>query len=155
MSYAYFPLFVDLSKKKIVVVGGGKVAERRVKTLLDFAENIQVIAPEVTEELKKLAEGRHIRWVKDVYREGMLTDAELVLAATDDEKCNEQVAGFCRKHGTLVNVSHKKELCDFYFPAVAVRANVVAGITAGGLNHAQARYVREKVEETLDNIRME
>ncbi len=67
MKKPYFPLFIDISQKSIVVVGGGRIAERRVKTLLQFAEDIQVISPKLTEELRCLAESRRIEWIQKRY----------------------------------------------------------------------------------------
>ena len=150
MKKPYFPLFIDISQKSIVVVGGGRIAERRVKTLLQFAEDIQVISPKLTEELRRLAESRRIEWIQKRYIPGQLAGAFFVLAATDDAACNEQIVTDCRKLGILVNTSHRKELCDFYFPAVVVRKNVVAGITASGDSHAQARDARIQVEKELE-----
>ena len=150
MKKPYFPLFIDISQKSIVVVGGGRIAERRVKTLLQFAEDIQVISPKLTEELRCLAESRRIEWIQKRYMPGQLAGAFFVLAATDDAACNEQIVTDCRKLRILVNTSHRKELCDFYFPAVVVRKNVVAGITASGDSHAQARDARIQVEKALE-----
>lgn len=149
----HFPLFIDISDDRIVVVGGGTIAERRVCTLLSFAGNVTVIAPELTARLQELWEQKEICWIRAYYENSMdemLRSADMVLAATDDASCNEQIADVCKKAGVLVNVSHKKELCDFYFPAVVVRDNVSVGITASGLHHAQARHMRECVQEIVD-----
>lgn len=149
----YFPIFIDVSEMKITVVGGGKVAARRIETLLIFAEDITVISPEVSGGIKKAAGEKKIRWLPVSFqsREAKETicRSELVIAATNDPACNEQIAALCREREIPVNVSHKKELCDFYFPAVAVRENVVAGITASGIDHGQARRARIKVEQAL------
>ena len=145
-------MFVDLSEKKIIVIGGGKIAQRRVNTLLSFADYITVVSPEVTVGLRKKADEGEIVWIKASYcevAEEVFSQADMILAATNDPTCNEEIAKYCREKNIPVNVSHKKELCDFYFPAVVVKANVVAGITASGLDHSQARKVRERVEEAL------
>lgn len=162
----YFPMFVDISKKKIVVAGGGKIAQRRVETLLKFADDITVIAPEVTDVIcKRIGEGR-VHWIREAFHEDteesqpdakkdmsdmdrILKDADMVLAATSDTDCNERIMRMCRERGVPVNVSHKKELCDFYFPAVVVKDNITVGITSGGLSHGQARKIREQVEDML------
>ena len=81
---------------------------------------------------------------------GQLAGAFFVLAATDDAACNEQIVTDCRKLGILVNTSHRKELCDFYFPGLAVKEELVAGITASGDSHAQARDARIQVEKALE-----
>lgn len=152
MRKPYFPLFIDISQKKIIVIGGGSVAERRVKTLLAFAEDIQVVAPELTENLYRLMEGGQIDWTKEHYTQEVIIGADIVLAATNDAACNEAVARDCKKLGIPVNTAHKKELCDFYFPAVVVKDHVVAGITASGCSHTQARKAREQVEKVLENM---
>ena len=151
MSKPYFPLFIDISQKKIVVAGGGKIAERRIETLLKFTEQIQVVSPDLSGNLYRLSQEGKIMWKKGAYTSEVLTDAYLVLAATDDESCNEQIAADCKERGILVNTAHKKELCDFYFPAAAVRGNMVAGITASGIDHAKAGEVRAQVQRLLEN----
>lgn len=148
----YFPMFVDLSEKKIVVIGGGKIAQRRVNTLLSFADHITVVSPELTEELHKKADEGKIVWIKASYyevEEKVFSQADIILVATNDPACNEEIAKYCREKNIPVNVSHKKELCDFYFPAVVVQENMVAGITASGLDHSQAKKIRERVEAAL------
>lgn len=149
----YFPIFTDISDYKIIVVGGGKVAQRRVETLLQFAEDITVIAPAVTEELREFREQNRIVWVEKSYgheMDEMLKGADMVLAATDDSQCNEQIVKVCKSCGVLVNASHKKELCDFYFPAVVVKEHAVAGVTASGMNHIQVKYLREKINDIMN-----
>lgn len=143
----YFPLYVDLSKKKIVIVGGGKIASRRIETLLDFSDHIMVIAPEVTERLEQLSQNKQIRWMKDSYHEEVIEGADLVLAATNDEACNVRVVEDCRARNIPVNTSHKKELCDFYFPGILCRENLVMGFCSGGQNHRKVKETREKIEE--------
>ncbi|MEZ3434917.1 MAG: bifunctional precorrin-2 dehydrogenase/sirohydrochlorin ferrochelatase [Lachnospiraceae bacterium] len=152
MKKLYFPLFVDISQKEIVVAGGGKVAERRVNTLLSFTEHIKVVSPELTEGLHHLAENGQIVWLEKLYESKVLEGADIVLAATDDASCNEQIVRDCRKRGILVNTAHKKELCDFYFPAVDIRENIVIGINASGINHKQVKQMRKDLE-TIDEIK--
>lgn len=155
MDRSYFPLFVDISGKKTLVVGGGRIAWRRIKTLLSFTPDIWVVAPEVAEELEVLAEEGRIHWIQGTYVPGIheeLPQIQMALAATDDPACNEAVARECRARGILVNVAHKKELCDFFFPAVVKRGELVAGICASGASHRKARKAREAVEQALDNL---
>lgn len=152
----YFPMFVDISGRRAVVIGGGKVAARRVETLLLFTENITVVAPEISEEIGRAVREQKIRWIprhiQSMDAEEFLCRGDLVFAATNDAVCNEQIADLCKKKKIPVNVSHRKELCDFYFPAVAVRDHVVVGITASGINHGEARRTRIKVEKTLTEM---
>lgn len=152
MKGLYFPIFMDLSERKILVVGGGKVAQRRVETLLAFTENIVVAAPEITEELQRLVGEGAVVWLKERYSQTQLKDTYLVLAATDDAQCNEQVVRDCRERSILVNTAHKKELCDFYFPAVVRRGELVAGVTASGLSHKGVKEARECIDRALTEL---
>lgn len=153
MEKPYFPMFVDISRKRIVVVGGGKVAQRRVETLLGFAEDILVAAPEITEDIREFYEAARIQWVETSYHTEVLQGADMVLAATDDVQCNEQIVEDCHERGILVNAAHKKELCDFYFPGVVKKENLVVGVTSSGLSHSEVRHIRERIENALDTER--
>lgn len=146
----FFPLFVSLSGKKIVVVGGGKIATRRIQTLLPFCDGITVIAPEITEELKPLAEeGSVLHWHKKAYEREDILDADLVLACTDSKDLNDGIAAVCRCLGITVNHCGDKTKCDFYFPGVAACGSLVVGVTAGGTDHKKARKLTEKIREML------
>ena len=151
MKKPFFPMFVDLSEKRIVIVGGGKVAARRACTLAAFASDILVAAPEAEQEIRQLEQDGVLQWYRGTYHESLLDTADIVLAATNDAALNEEVARCCRKRGILVNTSHKKELCDFYFPAVAIQGNVVAGIT----DHAKARKAAGKIRLALKDLEKE
>lgn len=150
MKKPYFPLFIDLSQKKIVIIGAGKIAQRRVETLLEFAGNILVAAPEATRRIRQLHEEGRILWIQDAYHKELLEGADLVLAATDDAVCNEQVIADCRARNIPANASHKKELCDFYFPGIIRHEDLVIGFSSGGQNHREVREAREKIEAALE-----
>lgn len=149
MGKPYFPLFVDLSEKKILVAGGGTIATRRVESLLEFAGYITVVAPKVTERIMRLSHKDKIHWIKDIYYKEMLDDADLVLAATDDPVCNNQIVKDCRNRNIPVNTCHQKDMCDFYFPGIIRRENLVMGFTSGGQDHRKIKEIREKVEQIL------
>ncbi len=151
MKKPYFPLFVDLSEKKILVVGAGKIATRRVESLLDFAGSITVAAPQATERIRQLSREKKIRWIPGIYQKEMTWEADFVLAATDDKGCNTRIAEDCRARKIPVNACHDKELCDFYFPGIIHRENMVMGFTSSGQDHQKAREIREKAEHIFDS----
>lgn len=149
MKNKYFPLFVDLSEKLIVVIGAGKIASRRILTLVPFSENLLVIAPEASEEVKQLAAEGKIRWRQEPYNRNQLADADLVLACTDSPAVNDDIHAACKCLGIPVNVCSDRTRCDFYFPGVIQKDNVVVGVTAGGEDHHLAKTVRENIEQVL------
>ena len=120
-----FPLFVDLRGKRVLVVGGGGVAFRRIRKLTEFGCQITVIAPELSEKLDEKA-----HWEAREWRSGDCAGYELVLAATNDHTVNRMVGLEAKSLGIPVNVCDAPEACDFYFPAIARKGPVVAGITA-------------------------
>ena len=152
MEKAYFPMFVDISEKEILVVGGGKIAARRIRTLLDFTVHITVITPALDEKLRQYADLEKFRWVQRKYRESDITGSDkpdIVLAATGDTEVNAEIGRLCRSLGICVNVADKKEMCDFYFPSIVKTEEVVIGINSGGANPGATKRTREKIEERL------
>lgn len=149
----YFPLFVDLTKKSIIVVGAGKIAARRVKSLLPFVGAMKVIAPEVSSEITETAASSEGTLVIEQrpFAPSDLDGADMVLAVTNDKELNTRIGALCKEKKILVNVSHEKELCDFYFPGVVQKENVVIGITASGKDHSKARKVTEQIRAMMED----
>ena len=155
----YFPMFVDISTKRILVIGGGKIAARRVRTLLKFAEHIEVTAPEICDEMKDILKEEEKKEVpqavwssRKVLEEDLkdtsdfLNGADIVLTATDDRELNQKIVSACRMRKILVNTADDKSLCDFYFPAVTEKDGVVIGMNSGGKSPKTVRKVREYLE---------
>ena len=150
----FFPMFVDLSDKKIVVVGGGNIATRRIKTLLQFTRNITAVAPKTTMELHELGKAGFVNLINRPVKRSDFTMAFMVIAATNDWKLNDEIYRVCKEEGIYVNVADDKSKCDFYFPGIYMQDEVVVGITASGLNHKKARKVRVAIQEAMEAIRL-
>ena len=148
----YFPMFVDISDKKITVVGGGNIAARRVKTLTDFCDHITVVSPEIHPELDRLEQEGKITVVRREYKREDIYDAWMVLAATDDHKLNDEIYSVAKCLGALVNVASKKEKCDFHFPGIVKKDSYVVGINASGTDHHGAAVLREKISGVLEEF---
>lgn len=147
MERPYFPMFIDLTDKKILVAGGGTIALRRIRTLLKFRADIRVIAPELCEELAQLEEGGKIAAERREYRTSDIDGVYIVLAATDDHEVNRRIWEECRAAGVTVNVADDRSLCDFYFPSIVMTEDTVIGINCGGEDHAKVKETRIKIEE--------
>lgn len=142
----YFPMFVDLTEKQVVVVGAGTIAKRRIRTLTEFTEHLTVIAPEVNRELLDMEKAGLLTIKKKNYEREDIYSADLVIAATNDHQINSDIYSVCKCMGITVNVCSDKNKCDFYFPGIARNENVVIGVTASGSNH-------KKAKETVSRIR--
>ena len=146
----YFPLFVDISEKEILFVGGGKIAARRISALAPFTQRITIVAPEADGSILGLTEEGEVSWIMREFEDEDLEEKDLVFAATDDAELNEQIALMCRQKGIPVNVSSDKILCDFYFPGIVQQGETVIGITASGKDHAKAKRIRERIQKILE-----
>lgn len=152
---AYFPLFVELKEKPVLVVGGGVVAARRIRTLAEFGCRITVVSPRITDELLKMTEQGTILWKEEEYQRKVLEEEGrrpvFVLAAAQDA-VNAQVVRDCKNVRIPVNDASRKENCDFYFPGLIKDGETVVGVTAGGMDHklaaALSRVIRTFIKET-------
>ena len=140
----YFPLYVDLSEKNILIAGGGRIASRRARVLQQFAGQITVVAPQFAETLRALGETGRVRLIRRAFDVGDLEGRDLVFAATDDKELNRQIFQACKERGIPVNVCSDQTLCDFQFPSVFIAGDVVSGINASGKDH---RRVKEGGQE--------
>lgn len=146
MKKAYFPMFVDISEKQILVIGGGKIAGRRIKTLLMFAQYITVVAPQIDETIRALAQRDEIVVIEREWQEEDVKNADIVLTVTDNQEVNSQVVKICKANGILVNTADDKAQCDFYFPGVVIKDDVTIGIGTNGKDPARAKAVRQQLE---------
>lgn len=116
----YFPLYVDLSDKNVVVVGGGTIATRRVKALLLFTRNITVIAPKMTADLWELGKLGKIQIQPRPVKKSDFSMAYMVLAVTNNRELNEEIYHACKEEGIYVKCSQRQKTCaTFIFPGSA------------------------------------
>lgn len=145
---AFFPLFVNLRQKKIVIVGAGKIALRRMRTLLPFESELWIVSPEIMADCQSIPETVHL--LKQEYEPSVCQGAFLVLAATDDGELNARICRDGREAGAFVNNASDHEQCDFYFPSIVRDEQKVIGINGGGMDHAGTKELRKRVEQALE-----
>lgn len=149
MEKPYFPVFIDMADKTVLIVGAGKIALRRVRTLLRFGARIRVVAPDFCRELGEMEESGKICAERRIYLPGDIQGAALVIAATDSREVNRQIREDCRGKGIPVNVADDRALCDFYFPSVVMTDDAVIGISSGGEAPGRTKEIRGKIERAL------
>jgi precorrin-2 dehydrogenase / sirohydrochlorin ferrochelatase len=147
--FPYYPIFVNIQGKKCVVVGGGHVAFRKVRMLLDSGADVTVISPTLHPDLAPLVEKKAIHLIQRNYRPGDLKGAILVIAATDVKKTNRRVAEDAKKAGRLVNVVDDAGPSDFIIPSFFRRENLIIAVSTEGVSPALARKIRTKLEESI------
>ena len=144
-----YPINLDLAGRRCVVVGGGAVAERKVRSLLQAESEVTVIAPRLSQGLMELAREGRLDWYEMSFARGMLRDIGpvLVFCATDDTEVNELAAEEARGMGALVNAAAEPELTDFTVPASIRRGDLLVTVSTGGASPAFARALRQELEQ--------
>jgi precorrin-2 dehydrogenase/sirohydrochlorin ferrochelatase len=141
------PVFLDLRGVRCAVIGGGKVAQGKVKKLLDAGAEVTVISPAVTPALARLISERRVQRLKTSYRAGALGRFRLVYAATNDAAVNASVARDAKEAGILFNVVDRAALSNFIAPAVVRRGELVLAVSTGGASPALAKKIRQDLEK--------
>lgn len=142
-----YPLFLNLEGIRCTVVGGGKVAERKVDSLLECGAAVTLIAPDLTERLGLLAEKGVLFVRRKRYEPGDLQGAKVVISATDDEELNAAVAAEARSVGAWVNVVDAPDLCSFLVPACSRHGCLTIAVSTAGASPALARRIREELDK--------
>ena len=145
----YFPIFLDIKSKRCVVVGGGAVAERKTATLLKAGADVILISPRITNSLTSWRDAGQLTHIDRSFEDSDLTDAYLVIAATNDAEVNKQIAELANQQRIPINVADQPELCSFIVPSIIDRSPVVAAISTGGASPVLARLIRSRIESII------
>ncbi|GBD98807.1 siroheme synthase [bacterium BMS3Abin07] len=148
----FYPVFLNLKDRKCVVIGGGKVAGRKVLGLLNAGADVTVVSPAITERLEKLVFSGKVRYRARKYRKSDLGGAFLVIAATSDENINRKIynAAEC-----LVNTVDMPQYCSFIVPSVVRKGPLKIAISSSGLSPAISRTLRKELEDFIpDDLSM-
>jgi precorrin-2 dehydrogenase / sirohydrochlorin ferrochelatase len=144
---AYFPMFMELKNELCIVIGGGMVAYRKIKALLEFEAKVIVIAPEFCENI--LGFGNQIITKYKLYETADITEAFLVIAATNDTNLNTRISTECRELKIPVNVVDIKEECSFIFPAYIKKGAITVGVTSSGKSPIISQKIKKKIKEVI------
>lgn len=163
---AYFPMFVDMTERECLIVGGGNVAYRKVIVMLDFGAKVTVVAEDICDELRKLtiddiaSENKEnnqtdsdaadrITFIKRRFERKDCDGMEMVIAATDDNALNHEIAEYCKAKDIMVNAVDQKADCSFIFPSYIKEKNLVAAFSSGGNSPVLTQYLKGKEQEIL------
>ncbi len=145
-----YPVMMNLEGKQAVVVGGGRVAFRKITGLLDSGATVAVISPELVEELKALHEADSITWVPEFFSPGLLDRFEpitLIFGATDIREVNVSLSNEAIRRRVPCNIADVPDLCTFIVPAVITQGDLIISVSTGGASPALARRIREDLEQ--------
>ena len=145
---ALYPAYLNLKNRKCLVVGGGTVAERKGRTLIDYGANVTVISPGVTSGLEKLVKMGQVVFIKRDYQQGDLDGFFIVVAATSDPDVNREIFKEAEESGVLINSVDDPDNCNFFVPSSIRRGDFQVSISTSG----KAPYFAKKLRKFLENI---
>ena len=141
-----YPIFLELSGRRVVLIGGGAVAARKAQVLLAAGARLVVVAERIDEMLTVLCRDKTAELIRSKYARSYLAEAVLVVAATNNNRLNKQIYKDCQELEILCNVVDVPELCDFFVPAVVKRGSLQIAVSTDGYCPAYAGHLRKKLE---------
>jgi precorrin-2 dehydrogenase / sirohydrochlorin ferrochelatase len=145
----YYPIFLDISKKPCLVVGGGKVAERKVRTLITFKAVVILVSPKTTRAISRLYQKGAIEVIEREYMEDDLMGIALVFAATGNEEINARIKADAEKRNIPVNVVDNPKLCDFIVPSIIKKGPVTIAISTSGTLPSLSKKLRQLISRQI------
>jgi len=145
----HYPIFLDLKERPVLVVGGGRVALRKTKGLVEAGARVTVVSPEFQPEFEQLA----VRLVRRKFRARDISGCVLVFAATNDRLANHRIGVVAKGKGVFANIADSPEECDFLVPARVQHGRIQIAVSTGGENPRLAADLRRELERQLGSVR--
>lgn len=148
-NFPYYPIFLDIEDRSVVIIGGGEVCARKAETMMKYGARVTVVSPAFTAEIEQWAREGKLAIREKRYEPTDLEGANIVIASTDDTAVNEQIAADCRARRIPVNVVDVTPLCEFIVPAIIEKGSVQIAISTGGKSPALARTLKEDLHRSI------
>ncbi|HVG24938.1 MAG TPA: bifunctional precorrin-2 dehydrogenase/sirohydrochlorin ferrochelatase [Thermoanaerobaculia bacterium] len=147
--YPYYPIYLDIEDRSVVIIGGGNVCARKAETMMKYGARVTVVSPEFTDEIEQWAREGCLRIRRKEYDASDLDGSNIVIASTDVRAVNEQIAADCRARRIPVNVVDVTPLCEFIVPAIIESGSIQIAISTGGKSPALARTLKEELQRSI------
>ena len=147
--FPYYPIYIDIEDRNVLIVGGGNVCARKAETMMRYGGRVTIVSPEITDEIKAWEADGALAVRHKTYAEADLDGASIVIASTDDQCVNARVARDCRRRKIPVNVVDVTHLCEFIVPAIIEKGSIQIAISTGGKSPALARTLKEDLIRTM------
>lgn len=139
---SYFPAFINFDEKKILIVGGGFIAYEKLDHLLDFTQNITVIAKELNDDMQSRIDKHDLTYELKSYEKGDIKGYDIIIAAVDDFDLQEAIYKESRNYTCLCNCVDLQQYCDFIFPSYIKKGDLTIAISTSGSSPAMAKHMR-------------
>jgi len=142
----YYPIFIDLEAQRVLVVGGGVVALRKVQTLMEHGASVHIVSPKIVPKLKALINDNTCVWSEKEYSTDDIQEAILVFSCTEKENVNAKVSRDAKAHYRLANIVDDPEKCSFIVPSIMEQGDLKIAVSTGGSSPIVARQVRAELQ---------
>ena len=146
---AYFPAFIKLDGRKVLLVGGGKIAAEKLEKLLDFTSDITIVAPEISEAVEETAKRHDLQLKRRRYEPKDLEGVFVAVVAVDDLDLQKRIYDACQDRHTLCNSVDSVDYCDFIFPSYTRKGALTVAFSTSGVSPSVAKYLRRAVEKAI------
>lgn len=146
---SYFPAFLKLDDKKILIVGGGKIAYEKLGHLQDFTSNISVVSLEICDEMKRVIEEKNLHFEKRGYQKGDIKEFAIVVVAIDDISLQAEIFKESKEYSCLCNCVDSSEYCDFIFPSYIKSGDLTVAISTSGASPAVAKQLKTYIKSLI------
>ncbi len=148
---AYFPAFLKLDNKKILIVGGGYIAQEKLEHLLDFTQDISLIALEYSQEMLSIIKENNLHYEVRAYNKGDIKEYSVVIVAVDDIPLQANIFDESKLYNCLCNSVDSVDYCDFIFPSYIKKDDLTIAVSTSGSSPAMAKRIRMYLEDTIPN----
>lgn len=148
-NFPYYPIYIDIEERDVVIIGGGTVCARKAETMMKYGARVTVVSPEFTEEIEQWEREGKLVLKRKHYQDADLQGANIVIASTDNQHVNEQIAADCRRRKIPVNVVDVTPLCEFIVPAIIEKGSIQIAVSTGGKSPAVARTLKEDLQRSI------
>jgi len=152
---AYFPAFLKLDNKKILIVGGGNIAYEKLEHLLDFTKDLHVIAEEYCDKMLQRIKSENLEYEKRGYKEGDIKDFAIVIVAVDSIELQAEIFQESKKYNCLCNAVDSVNYCDFIFPSYIKKGDLTIAVSTSGASPAMAKHLRQYLQNMIPSTIVE
>ncbi len=148
---SYFPAYMKMDDKNIIIIGAGNIAYEKLTRLLDFTQNITILSEHISKQVEKVSKSMDLKLIKKRYKEGDIDSFDIVIVAVDDIGLQKKIYSEAKQKHILCNSVDSVEYCDFIFPSYIKKGDLIVSVSTSGASPSVAKYLRRYIEKAIPN----
>ncbi len=148
---SYFPAYLKIDDKNIMIIGGGNIAYEKLSKLLDFSSNITILSKYISKQIQEISKQKSLKLIKKSYEAGDIDSFDIVIVAVDDIGLQKKIYNEAKEKHILCNSVDSVEYCDFIFPSYIKKGDLIISVSTSGASPSIAKYLRRYIEKSIPN----